>query len=495
MDTAWAFRASYNKACTLVHRQDKFCAAVKKGRWSSIRGQNFPKDLEWEALADVIRGKVKVHTHCYEAVDFNGIARLTNEFKFSIAAFHHAHEAYLMPEPIKKAWGKTPALFQYKRERRLEALNLQHRFCWTTGCMFLSSITTTLAEVLGLDHCIGYLRAEAAAAVKYEGLPPLIPQKQFQNVIFQNVNSVWFRVDGKLGIEKTFSAQPGSVGTVVVQNGKITCTGSCENSIEHGYTTLDLVGGSLSPGLTTKDGDMFDPLTGSGPSILGGDSSVIREEDGLQLAYISGIMTAITAPAHSGVFSGSPSVSTQIATLRRLLFGGGKSGLEAAFAAVTDGDIPLVVSAESANVIATLIHLKKEVEIGKALKLTISGAAEAHLLAAELGATDVGVILSPVRLFPSKWQQRRILPKSSTHGTKRRFSVDSSQCNCWTCRPGSMDSRNARFDAAWVALEAGLLDKHALSLVSSNLEKLLGAEVSSEEANPMAYYGGDIFEK
>ena len=48
--------------------------------------------------------------------------QLTNEFKFSIAAFHHAHEAYLVPELLKKMYGAPPAvaLFatfaRYKRE-------------------------------------------------------------------------------------------------------------------------------------------------------------------------------------------------------------------------------------------------------------------------------------------------------------------------------------------------------------------------------------------
>lgn len=32
-------------------------------------------------------------------------AKMTNEFEFSIAAFHHAHETYLVPELLKKAYG------------------------------------------------------------------------------------------------------------------------------------------------------------------------------------------------------------------------------------------------------------------------------------------------------------------------------------------------------------------------------------------------------
>lgn len=55
-------------------------------------------------------------------MDFTGIVGLSNEFKFPIAAFHHAHEAYLVPEVIKSAYGETPAVAifatfaRYKKE-------------------------------------------------------------------------------------------------------------------------------------------------------------------------------------------------------------------------------------------------------------------------------------------------------------------------------------------------------------------------------------------
>lgn len=34
-----------------------------------------------------------------------GESQLSNEFKFPIAAFHHAMEAYLVPDLLKKAYG------------------------------------------------------------------------------------------------------------------------------------------------------------------------------------------------------------------------------------------------------------------------------------------------------------------------------------------------------------------------------------------------------
>jgi hypothetical protein len=42
-------------------------------------------------MADIIRGHVKVNIHCYETVDLNDLVRVSNEFQFPIAAFHHAH--------------------------------------------------------------------------------------------------------------------------------------------------------------------------------------------------------------------------------------------------------------------------------------------------------------------------------------------------------------------------------------------------------------------
>lgn len=66
------------------------------------------------------------------------------------------------------------------------------------------------------------------------------------------------------------------------------------------------------------------------------------------------------------------------------------------------------MEAESADVIATLITLKKEVDKAthQNLKLTLVGAAEGHLLAREIGDAGVGVILVPSRSFPGTWQQK-----------------------------------------------------------------------------------------
>ena len=58
------------------------------------------RDLKLEALADVLRGKLMVQIHCYRADEFLTEIAMAHEFGYKIRAFHHALEAYKVPEKI-----------------------------------------------------------------------------------------------------------------------------------------------------------------------------------------------------------------------------------------------------------------------------------------------------------------------------------------------------------------------------------------------------------
>jgi hypothetical protein len=75
------------------------------------------------------------------------------------------------------------------------------------------------------------------------------------------------------------------------------------------------------------------------------------------------------------------------------------------------GRIPLVIETHSAEVIATLIELKREFEAhtGHPLRMTVAGATEAYLLASELAEAGVGVVLTRARPFPKTWERQRML--------------------------------------------------------------------------------------
>jgi len=70
----------------------------------------------------------------------------------------------------------------------------------------------------------------------------------------------------------------------------------------------------------------------------------------------------------------------------------------------------LIIEAHNADIIATLLILKAEFELktGNRLRMTITGATEAHFLAKELAEASVGVILTPARPLPTSWEKRRM---------------------------------------------------------------------------------------
>ncbi|WP_380876083.1 imidazolonepropionase related amidohydrolase [Sphingomonas sp. DBB INV C78] len=61
------------------------------------------RNLKLETLAAVLKGDIRVHTHCYRADDMAIMLGLAKEFHFRIAAFHHATEAYKIPGLLKEA--------------------------------------------------------------------------------------------------------------------------------------------------------------------------------------------------------------------------------------------------------------------------------------------------------------------------------------------------------------------------------------------------------
>jgi len=76
---------------------DEYNAKLKRGD----KDASAPKhDLKLEALADVLRGKLMVQIHCYRADEFQTEIAMAKEFGYHIRAFHHALEAYKVPEKL-----------------------------------------------------------------------------------------------------------------------------------------------------------------------------------------------------------------------------------------------------------------------------------------------------------------------------------------------------------------------------------------------------------
>ncbi|KAJ6614998.1 hypothetical protein B0H10DRAFT_2164961 [Mycena sp. CBHHK59/15] len=348
---------------------------------------------------------------------------------------------------------------------------------------------------------------EVKETIEYEGLPPLEGRSVKGTALFVAVRNVWLQYDA--GIQPLVAPKEESIGTnltVVVRAGKIECyahvhdNSSCGSfAREANVEVVDLKGGSLAPGLSTfgsdlglseimlepstTDGPVFDPLTMRVPSILG--HSVIRAVDGLRFgdrnslyAYRSGVTTAVVAPMGNGFLRGvatafdlgsnnsmakgaivqeetslhislhsqmQASVSTQMAALRKLLSEEGATG------PWLRGEIPLVISVHNSDIMASLLRLKSEYDAvsDHRLRLTFSGAIEAHLLAKEIGAAGVSVILSPARPYPGTWDTRRILPGPPLSRDTATTTLLKQNVNVALGANADYDARNARFEIAW----------------------------------------------
>ena len=61
-------------------------------------GEAPTRDLKLETLAAVLDGEILVHNHCYRADEMAVMLDIAREFGYGIAAFHHAVEAYKVPD-------------------------------------------------------------------------------------------------------------------------------------------------------------------------------------------------------------------------------------------------------------------------------------------------------------------------------------------------------------------------------------------------------------
>ncbi|KAH7032291.1 hypothetical protein BKA57DRAFT_477771 [Linnemannia elongata] len=189
----WLFRERFSKATALKRAQDDWCVAAdalpKYGRHRLVTP--FPEELQYESLVALLRGDVRLNVHCYETHDIEAMVDHSNEFKFEIKAFHHALDAYRVPDILKRAYNNVPmvatfaAKFGYKKEAFQASvlspkilvdagiavamksdhpiLDSQHLIYQAamahhyglTELQALASVTSVPAKAMGLEHRIG----------------------------------------------------------------------------------------------------------------------------------------------------------------------------------------------------------------------------------------------------------------------------------------------------------------------------------------------------
>lgn len=94
MGNVAGYRAAWIQAQAYRQRWD---------RWLENRNGDPPaRDLGLETLAEVLRGNILVHNHCYRADEMAQMIDIAREFGYRIRSFHHGVEAYKVADMLAR---------------------------------------------------------------------------------------------------------------------------------------------------------------------------------------------------------------------------------------------------------------------------------------------------------------------------------------------------------------------------------------------------------
>jgi len=188
MGSAWLMREKFYEASKLRDSQDDWCSKSEEDR-----SGEFPENLALNPLVALLRGEARVNIHCYQVHDIEMIVRLSKEFGFSVTAFHHALEAYKIPQVIFEnniTVATFADLWGYKMEGYDASVNAPHILQESgvqtviksdhpvTNSQFLmeqagiathygadpqkaiASVTSNAAKVIGLEDRLGLIKAD-----------------------------------------------------------------------------------------------------------------------------------------------------------------------------------------------------------------------------------------------------------------------------------------------------------------------------------------------
>ena len=114
MGNVAGYRAAWIAAEEYRRRWDKWNADHK--------GDPPMRDLGNETLAEVLRGNILVHNHCYRADEMAQMIDIAHEFGYKIRAFHHGVEAYKIADLLAKE-GIAAAIWADWGSFKMEALD------------------------------------------------------------------------------------------------------------------------------------------------------------------------------------------------------------------------------------------------------------------------------------------------------------------------------------------------------------------------------------
>lgn len=192
----------FNKAKEYRKTWDDYDAAVKAKDPNAIMPR---RDLRLEALVDMLKGDLKIHTHSYRADEILTLIRVADQNGFKINTFQHVLEGYKVADEIAKhgAGASTFADFWGYKEEAYDAIPYNMALMTQRGVVVSVNSDS--------DERIRRLYQEAGIGVRYGNMPvnealkmvTLNPAKQLG--VDKMVGTLEVGKDGDMAV---FSAHP-----------------------------------------------------------------------------------------------------------------------------------------------------------------------------------------------------------------------------------------------------------------------------------------------
>jgi imidazolonepropionase-like amidohydrolase len=204
MGVEFTIREAFQQAREYKREWDEYAAAKERG------GDPAPprRDIKLEAIADILRGKLLVHSHCYRADEILMLMNVADEFGWKVLAFQHVLEGYKVAKEIA-AHGAGGSTFSDWWAYKIEAYDA---IPGNAAIMHHKGVVTSVnSDSADLAR---RLYQEAAKTIKYGGLTDeealrfitLNPAKQLK--MDHRIGSIDVGKDGDLAI---FNAHPFSI--------------------------------------------------------------------------------------------------------------------------------------------------------------------------------------------------------------------------------------------------------------------------------------------
>lgn len=215
-----------------------------KAEWAewNAKKQGLPprRDLQTEAILEIVEGKRRIHCHSYRQDEILMLMRLTEEFGFKVNTFTHILEGYKVADEMATHGASAMGFsdwWGYKFEV-IDAIPYSGYLMWDRGVNTgFNSDDSELAR---------RLNTEAAKAVKYGGVPP---EEAIKFVTLNPAKSL--EIDGRVG-----SLETGKDADFAIWNGSpLSPYSACEQTWIEGRKYFDRSEDVAARGALAKERD------------------------------------------------------------------------------------------------------------------------------------------------------------------------------------------------------------------------------------------------